>query len=143
MKCNSLVKTINVRKPGVVRRSAFILSFPARVMMTIFAENLTDMKHLKQEFDKLTIKEVIMYSLAVVTMIAGLTLLFLGVLLEPRGQIHSSVLYAFGLICVFVSTLLGISMKYQAELDRYKAEINKLIGGLMPCQAPDGEQEQQ
>ena len=33
------------------------------------------MKHLKQEFDKLTFKEVIIYILAIVVMIAGLSLL--------------------------------------------------------------------
>ena len=41
------------------------------------------MKHLKQEFDKLTFKEVIIYTLAVVTMLAGLTLLFIGLFIPP------------------------------------------------------------
>lgn len=95
------------------------------------------MKHLKQEFDKLTIKEVIMYTLAVVSMVAGLTLLFLALFIEPEGQIHSSVIYSFGMICVFVSTLLGLSMKYQAELEKFKQEVNKIIGGLNQCDTPE------
>ncbi len=77
-----------------------------------------------------------MYTLAVVSMIAGLVLLFLGVLLEPRGEIHSSVLCAFGLICVFVSTLLGLSMKFKAELDKFKEEITQFVSTLPQCEKP-------
>ena len=54
------------------------------------------MRHLKQEFDKLTFKEVIIYILAVITMLAGLTLLFMGMFIPPEGEIHGSVLTAFG-----------------------------------------------
>lgn len=66
------------------------------------------MKHLKQEFDKLTFKEVIIYSLAVVTMLSGLTLLFAGLFIPPEGEIHGSVLTAFGSVCIFVASLLAI-----------------------------------
>ena len=41
------------------------------------------MKHLKQEFDKLTFKEVIIYILAIVVMITGLSLLFIGLFIPP------------------------------------------------------------
>lgn len=41
------------------------------------------MKHLKQEFDKLSFKEIIVYSLAVVTLVAGVVLLFLGMYIPP------------------------------------------------------------
>ena len=68
------------------------------------------MKHLKQEFDKLTFKEVIIYILAIVVMIAGLSLLFIGLFIPPEGEIHSSVLTAFGTVCIFVASLLGISI---------------------------------
>ena len=66
------------------------------------------MKHLKQEFDKLTFKEVIIYILAVITMLAGLTLLFMGMFIPPEGEIHASVLTAFGSVCIFVASLLGV-----------------------------------
>lgn len=88
------------------------------------------MKHLKQEFDKLTFKEVIIYCLAVVVMIAGLTLLFMGLSIPPEGEIHSSVLTAFGSICIFVASLLGISLHYANELDKFKANINERMGEL-------------
>lgn len=88
------------------------------------------MKHLKQEFDKLTFKEVIIYCLAFVVMIAGLTLLFMGLFIPPEGEIHSSVLTAFGSICIFVASLLGISIHYANELDKFKANINERMGEL-------------
>lgn len=85
------------------------------------------MRHLKQEFDKLTFKEVIIYTLAVVAMMAGLTLLFIGLYIQPEGEIHGSVLTAFGSICVFVASLLGISFHYASELDNLKANIQERL----------------
>ena len=85
------------------------------------------MRHLKQEFDKLTFKEVIIYTLAVVAMMAGLTLLFIGLYIQPEGEIHGSVLTAFGSICVFVASLLGISFHYANELDNFKANIQERL----------------
>lgn len=86
------------------------------------------MKHLKQEFDKLTFKEVIIYSLAVITMLSGLTLLFIGLFIPPEGEIHQSVLTAFGLISIFVASLLGISIHYANELEKFKSNIEERLG---------------
>lgn len=88
------------------------------------------MKHLKQEFDKLTFKEVLVYTMAMVTMTAGLVMLFLGIYIPPEGQIHESILTAFGIICVFSASLLGISMHYASELDRFKEHVGRQIAGL-------------
>lgn len=88
------------------------------------------MKHLKEEFDKLTFKEVFVYSLAVATMIAGVVLLFLGMYIPPEGQIHTSVLSAFGMICVFSASLLGISIHYSNELSKFKSSITERVDAL-------------
>lgn len=88
------------------------------------------MKHLKSEFDKLTFKEVLVYSMAIVAMAAGLVLLFLGMYIPPEGQIHESVLTAFGIICVFSASLLGISIHYANELDKFKNSVNERIATL-------------
>lgn len=85
------------------------------------------MKHLKQEFDKLTFKEVIIYILAVITMLSGITLLFIGLFIPPEGEIHGSVLTAFGSVCIFVASLLGISLHYANELDKFKSDVQKRI----------------
>lgn len=88
------------------------------------------MKHLKQEFDKLTFKEVIIYSLAVVTMLSGLTLLFAGLFIPPEGEIHGSVLTAFGSVCIFVASLLGISLHYANELDKFKKDVQQKLNEI-------------
>ena len=85
------------------------------------------MKHLKQEFDKLTFKEVIIYILAIVVMITGLSLLFIGLFIPPEGEINSSVLTAFGTVCIFVASLLGISIHYANELDKFKANVQERL----------------
>lgn len=88
------------------------------------------MKHLKQEFDKLTFKEVIIYILAVFTMIAGIVLLYKALFIPPEGEIHSSVIYAFGMMCVFVASLLGISIHYANELDKFKANVQERLNEI-------------
>lgn len=85
------------------------------------------MKHLKQEFDKLTFKEALVFGLAIVCSAAGWTLLFLGMYLPPAGQIHESVLTAFGLDLVFVGSLLGISMHYANEAKKFKDSITQYV----------------
>ena len=85
------------------------------------------MKHLKQEFDTLTFKEIIIYTLAVVTMLSGITLLFIGLFIPPEGEIHGSALTAFGSVCIFVASLLGISIHYANELDKFKANVQERL----------------
>lgn len=88
------------------------------------------MRHLKQEFDKLTFKEVIIYVMAVVTMLSGLTLLFISLFIPPEGEIHGSVLTAFGSVCIFVASLLGISIHYANELAKFKNDVREQLDGL-------------
>lgn len=87
------------------------------------------MKHIKQEFDKLTFKEVLIYWMAVIAMLGGLTMLFLGMYIDPRGEIHPSVLTAFGSICIFVASLLGISIHYDNELTKFKDSVTRQLDG--------------
>lgn len=88
------------------------------------------MKHLKQEFDKLTFKEVLVYAMAIITLTVGLVMLFMGMFIPPEGEIHESVLTAFGIICVFSASLLGISIHYANELAKFKQGITEHITSL-------------
>lgn len=88
------------------------------------------MKHLKQEFDKLTFKETLCYILAFSSITAGFVMIFMGMFMPPEGEIHDSVLYAFALILLFVGALLGIDMKYEASRDKFKSEILSFIKDL-------------
>ena len=88
------------------------------------------MRHLKEEFEKLTFKDILIYILVVVTMGSGLSLLFIGLYIPPEGEIHQSVLTAFGLISIFVASLLGISLHYGNELEKLKTEIQERLEAI-------------
>lgn len=81
------------------------------------------MKHLKEEFDRLTFKEVIVYTLAIASVTAGIVAIFLSLYIEPRGEIHPSVLTYFGISSAFCGSLLGISAHYSNELARFKTMV--------------------
>lgn len=71
------------------------------------------MKRITQE-TKLTIQVII----AAVLVLAGLTLLFMGFCAPPPGEIHDSVLIAYGEVSTFAGSLLGIDYHY-----RYKNNV--------------------
>ena len=69
------------------------------------------MKQLDKE-TKLTIQVM----LATLLIIVGIVLLFLGFYTEPPGQIHDSVLIAYGEISTFAGALLGIDYTYKYKI---------------------------
>ena len=50
---------------------------------------------------------------AFVLSVGGLTLLFVGVFIEPDGEIHESLLVAFGETATFAGALFGIDYVYR------------------------------
>ena len=50
---------------------------------------------------------------AVTLCLAGLTLLFMGFWMPPEGEIHNSVLIAFGEVSTFAGALFGVDYKYR------------------------------
>lgn len=55
--------------------------------------------------------------LAIILVFCGMLLLFMGFWVAPRGEIHSSVLIAFGEVMTFVGALIGIDY---AARERYE-----------------------
>lgn len=55
-------------------------------------------------------------------------MLFLGMYIPPTGEIHESVQTAFGLILVFVGSLLGISMHYRNKQEMLETHIEQILG---------------
>ena len=51
--------------------------------------------------------------IATVLCTAGIVLLFTGFYAPPKGEIHSSVLIAFGEVSTFAGALLGVDYKYK------------------------------
>jgi hypothetical protein len=52
---------------------------------------------------------------AFVLSLGGLVLLFCGVFIEPQGQIHESLLVAFGETATFSGALFGIDYVYKRK----------------------------
>ena len=50
---------------------------------------------------------------AFILSIGGLVLLFCGIFIDPQGEIHSSLLVAFGETATFAGTLFGIDYVYK------------------------------
>lgn len=55
-----------------------------------------------------------------ILVIVGCCLLIAGLLIEPRGEIHNSVLIAFGEILTFVGSVFGLKYKYQLSLLKHE-----------------------
>ena len=51
--------------------------------------------------------------IATLLVTGGLLLLFAGFIVKPEGEIHSSVLIAFGEVATFAGALLGVDYKYK------------------------------
>lgn len=67
------------------------------------------------------IKLNIQLGIAVVLVTSGLVLLFCGFWIAPLGEIHDSVLVAFGEICTFAGSLIGVDYHYRFKAyDSYR-----------------------
>ena len=52
---------------------------------------------------------------AAVLSVGGLVLLFCGVFIAPQGEVHESILVAFGEIATFAGSLFGIDYYYKKK----------------------------
>ena len=50
---------------------------------------------------------------AAILAIGGLIMLFCGVYIDPQGQIHETLLVAFGEVATFAGALMGIDYTYK------------------------------
>ena len=55
---------------------------------------------------------------AFILSIGGLVLLFCGIFIDPQGEIHSSLLVAFGETATFAGSLFGIDYYYKQKGSR-------------------------
>ena len=60
-------------------------------------------------------ERIIQLITAAVLSIGGLALLFTGVLIEPQGEIHETLLVAFGEVATFAGSLFGIDYVYKRK----------------------------
>ena len=64
---------------------------------------------------KIMKERIIQLITAAILSIGGLALLFTGVLIEPQGQIHESLLVAFGEVATFAGSIIGIDYHYKSK----------------------------
>ncbi len=57
----------------------------------------------------------IQFVTAAVLSVGGLVLLFCGVFIAPQGEVHESLLVAFGEIATFAGSLFGIDYYYKKK----------------------------
>ncbi len=67
-------------------------------------------------------KRSVEFWLAIVLILAGVTLLFLGFYSVPIGEISASVLTAFGEIGTFSGSVMGIDYNYRYKRDKLEFE---------------------
>ena len=58
---------------------------------------------------------IIQLIIAAALTLAGIALLFLGTILAPQGEIHETVLVAFGEIATFAGSIIGIDYHYKSK----------------------------
>ena len=61
---------------------------------------------------------------AAVLTFAGIGLLYLGALLAPQGEIHETILVAFGEIATFAGSILGIDYHYKQKYSNHENPTN-------------------
>lgn len=85
---------------------------------------------MKKNEDKKMQRRRLTYQLIVACFLAfvGVVLLFFGLFLPPGGEIHPSVLTAFGEVSVFSAALFGVDYSYKIKiLDHNSSASNNSV----------------
>lgn len=73
--------------------------------------------------DEVTPRDKVQFGITIGLMVFGCIVLLLGLLTPPEGQIHQSVLVAFGEIATLAAGVLGIDAIYTNKLQKIVAEL--------------------
>ena len=57
--------------------------------------------------------------------LGGLVLLFVGMLIAPQGEIHETVLVAFGEVATFAGSIIGIDYRYKFRQHHHNENNDK------------------
>lgn len=80
---------------------------------------------LIRNLDTLTQRDKIQFAISSFLMFVGLLLLFIGLIMDPAGVIHNSVLIAFGEIATLAAAVLGIDAIYTNALQKIVSTIRQ------------------
>lgn len=73
------------------------------------------MTQLRKDISNIGLKDLIVYILAIVCMASGLTAIFIGLYMDPQGEIHTSLLTFYGLSLAYSGSLLGFSIHFGSK----------------------------
>ena len=89
-------------------------------LKTAYVRKITDMEQLKKGT-----RDIIQFISSLITLIAGIVLVFLGFFAVPIGVIDYTVITAFGLFLSFVGAVCHIDLKYDFKTKEIEREIKK------------------
>lgn len=78
-----------------------------------------------KSMDSVTPRDKVQFGIAIGLMLFGCVVLLIGLLTPPEGQIHNSVLIAFGEVASLAAAVLGIDAVYTNKLQNIVAELRK------------------
>ena len=78
-----------------------------------------------KKFGAITPRDKVQFGIAIGLMLFGGIMLMIGLFAEPQGQIHQSVLIAFGEVATLAAGVLGIDAIYTNKLQKIVAELKK------------------
>lgn len=78
-----------------------------------------------KSMDEVTPRDKVQFGIAIGLMVFGCVVLLVGLLTPPEGQIHQSVLVAFGEIATLAAGVLGIDAIYTNKLQKIVADLKK------------------
>lgn len=90
---------------------------------------------------KTNIRLNIQLAIAIVLVMTGVGLLLAGFVVPPTGEIHSSVLVAFGESCTFAGSLVGVDYHYRYKT--YSDYRRAHPGHMQPPEEPEDYEDNQ
>lgn len=79
---------------------------------------------------KLDIKTKFAIGTAVVAFVVGWGLTIAGFIIDPRGQVHDSVLWILGQALIYTASVLGIGMYFNNQMAKFRADTRRYINDM-------------
>ena len=83
-----------------------------------------------KKLDQITPRDKVQFGIAGGLMVFGCLMLMVGLFIEPAGQLHSSLLIAFGEIGTLAASVLGIDAVYTNKLQQIVTSIKDVDKAL-------------
>ena len=85
---------------------------------------------MMKKLDEITPRDKVQFWIAGLLMLFGCVMLLVGLFIEPAGQLHSSLLIAFGEIGTLAASVLGIDAIYTNKLQQIVTSIKDVDKAL-------------